>query len=198
MKDIIFAFDLDGTICDYGRDVPLPIAEELNKLDKVYIITGGTRKQAKKQTALVKNRVIFGMRDIQGNFSLDLSEVLGIDKTAFMTSLHFQEVRKNLVALLRQGYNTDRIYIGGRSTIDFMPTINKGNIVKTLQVELNKRLVYFYDSPWPLNSSLINDQPAIQGAWMSVETSPNNFLEDFRKCLKKISLPSQEGLILSP
>lgn len=183
-NDIIFAFDLDGTIANYGRSVSKRVANLLNQLPNVYIITGGSRESAAQATKLIKSKVVIGMRDFEDGYHMDLSKIFMTTKQRFVNSSTYQQMRKNLCLELRKhGANC---YVGGRSTIDFMPKVNKGDIIKNLQKNGSK-VVYFYDCQWAINKDINNDVPAVKEAWKSVKTDHRTICKDLKECLKTIS-----------
>lgn len=182
--DIVFAFDLDGTIADYGKPVTSKVADFLNTLGKIYVISGGGKETIEKNTKLLINCERIGLRDMPGNTSLDCSILFGknrpIDKGYFNNSHLLQIRRRSLVALMRQ-YLPDQVFIGGRSTIDIMNT-NKGDVVK----KIRGRVVYFYDCKWGENESLNNDIPAIKHSYKAIKTSHKTVIKDVEKCLKTL------------
>lgn len=181
-ENIIWAFDLDGTIADYGKSVNKRMANLLNQLPNVYIITGGHSEHARNSTKLIKNKIVIGMRDFDDNYHLDLSKIFMVSKRKFLHSSFYQQARKNLCLELRKhGLNC---YVGGRSVIDVMPAVNKGDIISGLQ-ESGSKVIYFYDCQWAINIQINNDFPAIQKAWKSIKTNHRTIHKDLRECLKK-------------
>lgn len=183
--DIIFAFDLDGTIARYGEAVEYDVAEELNKLGHIHIITGSPVDIAKKATLDITDKTIHGMRSFVGNKSIDVSKLMNVTKDHFLRSTPCQDLRKRMCLCLRELFHSE-IYVGGRSTIDIMPVKNKGHIIKKLQQD-GKKVVYFYDNVWGMNAEIHNDTPAIEVAWKSIKTCYQTFKKDLRECLKTLS-----------
>lgn len=183
--NIIFAFDLDGTICHYGDDVKRNVARTLNKLGHIHIVTGAPYKTAEEQTSLLLDKTIHSMREFRGNKSIDLAEIFETTKKGFAGCVRNQAVRKRLCLELRRVFHQE-IYIGGRSTIDVMPVKNKGHIIKKLQMH-GKKVIYFYDCKWSFNDVINNDVPAMNEAWKSIRTSHKTVITDVRKCLTTLS-----------
>lgn len=183
--NIIWAFDLDGTITDYGEAVPENIAKRLNDLGHIHIISGGCDDIVRNATKRIHEKTIHGLRSWRGNHSLDLSKIIGVTKKSFQQTAKHQLFRKELCLALRNSFHQE-IYIGGRSTIDIMPMRNKGHVVKRLQGS-GKQVIYFYDCKWSMNDTINNDVPAVKEAWKSVRTSVSTFITDLNECLKTLS-----------
>jgi hypothetical protein len=184
--DIIWAFDLDGTIADYGKPVNERTAKFLNQhFGYIHIVTGGDFETANKNTALLKRKTIHALRDSLGNKSIDAAKIMGCSKAHFIRSSRCQNLRKNICLALREAFYPE-IYIGGRATIDLMPMRNKGHVIRDLQ-NGGKKVVYFYDCRWMLNEEVNNDVSAIKEAWQSVRTDHINIAKDVRAWLKKLS-----------
>lgn len=184
-ENIIFAFDLDGTIADYGMPVANNVATHLNQLGSIHIVTGGDYKTADKNTKNLTNKTIHAIREWRGNKSIDCSQLLDTSKKHFLRSSTCQSLRRNLCLALREVLH-ERIYIGGRSTIDIMPMRHKGQVIQRLQANGSK-VIYFYDCRWAMNEEINNDIPAIKEAWKSVRTSHDKVIGDLRECLKTLT-----------
>lgn len=184
-ENIIWAFDLDGTIADYGEPVEHRVAECLNKLGHIHIISGGTQDVVERATKLIESKSIHAVRGWRGNSAIDVAKIVGRSKRAFLKSEYCQKVRLQICLALRHSFHSE-IYIGGRSTIDVMPMRNKGHVIKKLQGNGGK-VVYFYDCKWMMNEEFNNDAPAVKEAWKSIRTDPKNVVRDVRECLKIIT-----------
>lgn len=182
-NNIIWAFDLDGTIAPYGGAVTAENAKKINELGHVHIITGGEDGHARKMTAAINEKTIHAIRAWSGNKAIDCAAIMDVTKEHFKRSSSLQKMRSNLCRLLRQILHDD-IYIGGRSTIDIMPCRNKGQIIRKLQANGSK-VIYFYDCMWPMNDDINNDVPAVKEAWKSVKTNHHLLNADINKCLKE-------------
>lgn len=171
-----FVFDLDGTIAPYKKDIPKEIAEFLNTLGRIYVITGGKTAYAKKACKALKNATIIGMAD--SHDSIDLAKILKIDKEKFNNNLKYQKIRINLVDQINQSLkNTNlRAYTGGRSTIDIM------NIHNTKAHAVDGDITYFYDCKWEMNISKSNDYPMILKATRTIKTNWKRVIKDIKAC----------------
>lgn len=184
-EDVIFAFDLDGTIANYGCPVEWGTAQHLNELGEIHIISGGTQHDVENATMELNKKVIHALRSWRGNCHIDMAAMLEITKKGFLKTAKYQKIRKELCLKLRECFHPD-IYIGGRSTIDIMPIRNKGDIIKKLQGN-GKKVIYFYDCKWSMNDEINNDVPAIKEAWKSIRTDYNTIVKDLNACLKTLS-----------
>lgn len=182
---IVWAFDLDGTIADYGQPVSAKVASHLNHLSHVHIITGSDQETAEKATRLLSCKTIHAIRSHTGNKSIDCAAIMGTDKKHFVRTAGCQVMRRNLCLALRSILH-EHVYIGGRSTIDIMPVKNKGQVIRKLQ-ENGDRVVYFYDCRWSMNEDVNNDVPAIREAWKSVRTDYKHIIRDLKECQKSLS-----------
>lgn len=181
MNDILWAFDLDGTIADYGRAVTESVAKHLNELGPIHIITGSDYATAEKATKLLTDKTIHAVREWRGNKAIDCSKLLDTSKKHFLKSSSCQSLRKNLCLALREVLH-EHVYIGGRATIDIMSVRNKGQVIQRLQCE-GKKVIYFYDCRWAMNEDINNDVPAIKEAWKSVRTDYKKIIGDIKECL---------------
>lgn len=182
--NIILAFDLDGTIADYGEPVDHKVAKYLNGLGAIHIVTGATEDIAETACKLLTNKVIHAVRSWKGNKAIDVSKIMEVTKKHFIKTAYCQKFRKNLCLVLRDTFH-DEFYIGGRATIDIMPIRNKGHVIRKLQAK-NAKVIYFYDCKWSMNEEVNNDVPAIKEAWKSVRTDHRNIIRDVKACLLNI------------
>lgn len=184
-SDIIFAFDLDGTIANYGQAVTPKVANHLNKLGHIHIISGGKYATIEQATKLIKAKTIHAMREFGRNKAIDCASLLKVSKKSFSGCDKMQVFRKELCLALRHTFNHE-VYVGGRATIDVMTARNKGDIIRKLQSE-GQKVVYFYDCKWSMNDHINNDVPAIKEAWKAIRTDHINITVDLNKCLKSLT-----------
>lgn len=169
----MYVFDLDGTLAPFGKSVGTKVADVLNTLGHVLIISGNSKKRMKAATKLVRNKTLISVGDFPSNFKLDLAGCFGVSKDVFGKSKKYQRIRNNLCLQLRK--LDERIYIGGRSTIDFMAE-DKSMITN---IDWNK-VVYFYDNEWSMNNKIHNDVPVIRKAKKSIRTNHIRIIRDIK------------------
>lgn len=163
----ILAFDLDGTIAPSKKPVPQSIADFLNTLGHIYIITGGTSSYAESATTLLKDKTVIGMADERP--SIDLSKAFRIPKWIFNALPYFQKVRASIVKQFNAGSSGERMYIGGRSTIDIMSRTKYDALMEHVGKE--EKIYYFFDCKWDFNLPHSNDYPMVEGADSSIRTN---------------------------
>lgn len=173
----MYVFDLDGTLAPFGKPVSREVANAVNKLGHVHIISGNSMKRMKAATKLIKNKTLVSIGDLKENFKLDLASAFNVSKDSFGNDENMQIFRKNICLQLRKF--DKRIYIGGRSTIDFM-AINKSMIAN---IEW-KKVTYFYDNKWAMNSRIHNDVPVIAKAKRAIRTDYTCIIKDIENAQK--------------
>jgi hypothetical protein len=180
--DLRFVFDLDGTIATYGREVPIATAKVINQLPPVVIISGGTKKHLEWACSRLKHKVLIGMADYPGNYRIDCSAIVNVPKDRFGKTPIYQKMRRNLCMQLR-AIHGNRVYVGGRSTIDLMVAINKAEALA--QEGVHGKMVYFYDCEHLMNAGIHNDKPVVDIAYKAIKTSPYTIVKDVERWLMK-------------
>lgn len=184
-ENITFAFDLDGTIANYGQEVTPKVAKSLNKLGHIHIISGAPLMSMRSATSQLTDKSLHSIRECPGNKSIDLSLIMNVKKNHFHKSQTYQSIRKKLCLELRRSFHTE-IFVGGRSTLDIMPIKNKAHVIRHLQSN-GKKVIYFYDCKWAMNDEIHNDIPAVKEAWKSIRTTYDTITTDLATCLKTIT-----------